>query len=99
MAEKGGRQGGRSRLVDAALGDGAEREAEPAVDGVVEHLGERDVERDERGDDAKRAAGLLERDLVREDKVCCRSAKSDLVQSSKRECPKEWTYMIPGARR
>ena len=53
------------RLVDAALGDRAEGEREPAVDGVVEELGGADVERDERGDDAERATGLVERDGVR----------------------------------
>lgn len=62
---------GCGRLVDAALGNRAEREREPAVDGVVEELRRADVERDERGDDAERATGLVERDGVRGGEFSC----------------------------
>ena len=50
--------------INTSLGDLPQREAEPRLRGVGEHLGGADVERDERGDDAERAAGLGERDAV-----------------------------------
>ena len=41
---------------------------------VVEELGEADVERDEGGDDAERAPGLVERDGVVFRELPCRGA-------------------------
>lgn len=55
----------RETSDDFARRDLAEREHEVARAGVREHLRRADVERDEGGDDAERAACLVERDRVR----------------------------------
>ena len=75
---------GARLLVDAALGDLAEREDEPRVDAVAEHLGEADVERDERGDDAEHASGLVERGSVRNRELACEKKSKEAAEERAR---------------